>query len=298
MPASGASRGSPASPCCWWSACADCGSPIPGATELVPLVLISFGLANIGAELATVFNNAMMPSLVSGKRLGTLVRHRLGHRLCRRPGQPRAGRRPRRRRSRDRQDPARPAADHPPRPGDARRRPAGRPVLGALVSRVRPAAVSVHAGPAAPSRGERARSRAGLAQLVARGEGARAPSPPGRAVSARAHALCRRARRGVRLRRHLCRHRVRLGRHRARPVRHHPHHRRHHRRRARRPARRPPRLEAGDRRRRCCCSSSRRSACCRSTRTTSCSWCRSRRSSPAARRSRPRASRSISPSPS
>ena len=45
---------------------------IPGDLSLVPVVLISFGLATIGAELATVFNNAMMPGLVSGKRLGTL----------------------------------------------------------------------------------------------------------------------------------------------------------------------------------------------------------------------------------
>jgi UMF1 family MFS transporter len=45
---------------------------IPGRTDLVPLVLVSFGLATIGAELATVFNNAMMSSLVSPKRLGTL----------------------------------------------------------------------------------------------------------------------------------------------------------------------------------------------------------------------------------
>ena len=39
---------------------------------MAPLVLLSFALAIIGAELATVFNNAMMPSLVSDKRLGTL----------------------------------------------------------------------------------------------------------------------------------------------------------------------------------------------------------------------------------
>ncbi|MGH6866050.1 MAG: MFS transporter [Methyloceanibacter sp.] len=45
---------------------------IPGELSLMPVVLISFGLALIGAELATVFTNAMMPSLVSGKRLGTL----------------------------------------------------------------------------------------------------------------------------------------------------------------------------------------------------------------------------------
>jgi UMF1 family MFS transporter len=44
----------------------------PGRTDLLPVVLIAFGLAVIGAELATVFTNAMMSSLVSGKRLGTL----------------------------------------------------------------------------------------------------------------------------------------------------------------------------------------------------------------------------------
>jgi UMF1 family MFS transporter len=44
----------------------------PGRTDLVPLVLIAFGVAVIGAELATVFTNAMMVSLVSDKRLGTL----------------------------------------------------------------------------------------------------------------------------------------------------------------------------------------------------------------------------------
>src|SRR4030095_6836345 len=40
--------------------------------DLAPLVLIAFGLATIGAELATVFNNAMMTSLISGRKLGTL----------------------------------------------------------------------------------------------------------------------------------------------------------------------------------------------------------------------------------
>lgn len=44
----------------------------PGHTELAPLVLVSFGIAAIGAELATVFTNAMMPSLVSVAGLGRL----------------------------------------------------------------------------------------------------------------------------------------------------------------------------------------------------------------------------------
>lgn len=45
---------------------------VPGETAMVLLVLISFGLAIIGAELSTVFNNSMMPGLVSRNRLGTL----------------------------------------------------------------------------------------------------------------------------------------------------------------------------------------------------------------------------------
>jgi UMF1 family MFS transporter len=44
----------------------------PGALGMVPVVLVAFGVAVIGAELATVFTNAMMPSLVPEKRLGTL----------------------------------------------------------------------------------------------------------------------------------------------------------------------------------------------------------------------------------
>jgi UMF1 family MFS transporter len=44
----------------------------PGRMDLVPVVLIAFGVATIGAELATVFNNAMMNSLVPARRLGTL----------------------------------------------------------------------------------------------------------------------------------------------------------------------------------------------------------------------------------
>ena len=45
---------------------------IPGEMRFLYVVLVSFALATIGAELATVFTNAMMPSLVPAKRLGTL----------------------------------------------------------------------------------------------------------------------------------------------------------------------------------------------------------------------------------
>ena len=46
----------------WW------GKPGEGAL----LVLVAFAVAGIGAEFATVFNNAMMPSLVPPERLGRL----------------------------------------------------------------------------------------------------------------------------------------------------------------------------------------------------------------------------------
>jgi len=44
----------------------------PGAPYAVPLALVAFGLATIGAEFATVFTNSMMPDLISEDRLGRL----------------------------------------------------------------------------------------------------------------------------------------------------------------------------------------------------------------------------------
>ena len=44
----------------------------PGQLQFLPVVLLCFAMATIGAELATVFNNAMMPGLVSSRRLGSL----------------------------------------------------------------------------------------------------------------------------------------------------------------------------------------------------------------------------------
>ncbi len=45
---------------------------VPGELWLMPFVLVSFGVATLAVELATVFTNSMMPGLVSDKRLGTL----------------------------------------------------------------------------------------------------------------------------------------------------------------------------------------------------------------------------------
>ena len=195
----------------------------PGRTDLAAVVLIAFGLAIIGAELATVFTNAMMVSLVSGKRLGTLsgfgwatgyVGGLISLALVAgflvadpNTGKTLLGLQ----------------AHRPARSGDARGRPPGRPLLGGLVSRVRPAAVSVHARPRHQA-GQSARGEGRAHPARPLGQGPRAPPWPSRAVSARAHALRRRPRRGVRLWRHLCRHRVRLGRGGAWAVRHRAHH--------------------------------------------------------------------------
>ncbi len=45
---------------------------VPGSDSAIPFVLLSFGIATVGVELATQFNNAMMPGLVSERRLGRL----------------------------------------------------------------------------------------------------------------------------------------------------------------------------------------------------------------------------------
>lgn len=44
----------------------------PGVPETIGVVLVAFVLATIGAEFATVFNNAMMPTLVPAERIGRL----------------------------------------------------------------------------------------------------------------------------------------------------------------------------------------------------------------------------------
>ncbi len=45
---------------------------VPGAPGAIAIALTGFVIATIGAEFATVFNNAMMPSLVPPERLGRL----------------------------------------------------------------------------------------------------------------------------------------------------------------------------------------------------------------------------------
>lgn len=53
--------------CCWafWYAA-------PGAPYAITIALVAFTIGTLSVEVATVFNNAMMPSLVPKKNLGTL----------------------------------------------------------------------------------------------------------------------------------------------------------------------------------------------------------------------------------
>ena len=44
----------------------------PGDVSVVPPLLLAYGIATIGVEFATVFNNAMMPSLVPPDQIGRL----------------------------------------------------------------------------------------------------------------------------------------------------------------------------------------------------------------------------------
>ena len=44
----------------------------PGDTSVIPPLLLAYGIATIGVEFATVFNNAMMPTLVPPDRIGRL----------------------------------------------------------------------------------------------------------------------------------------------------------------------------------------------------------------------------------
>src|SRR6202022_130435 len=44
----------------------------PGDPTVIPLLLLAYAIATVGVEFATVFNNAMMPSLVPPNQIGRL----------------------------------------------------------------------------------------------------------------------------------------------------------------------------------------------------------------------------------
>ena len=62
----------------------------PGDASIIPPLLLAYAIASVGVEFATVFNNAMMPTLVPPAQDRPIVRHRLGHRLYRRHHQSRS----------------------------------------------------------------------------------------------------------------------------------------------------------------------------------------------------------------
>ena len=72
MPAAGASRGSRDS-----ALLLVIGSSLmwigkPGDPSIIPPLLLAYAIASVGVEFATVFNNAMMPTLVPPERIGRL----------------------------------------------------------------------------------------------------------------------------------------------------------------------------------------------------------------------------------
>jgi UMF1 family MFS transporter len=44
----------------------------PGDPSVIPPLLLAYAIASVGVEFATVFNNAMMPTLVPPDRIGRL----------------------------------------------------------------------------------------------------------------------------------------------------------------------------------------------------------------------------------
>src|SRR3982074_3696162 len=54
----------------------------PGDAGVIPPLLLAYGIATIGVEFATVFINAMMPSLVPTDKIGRLSRHGWAPRVC------------------------------------------------------------------------------------------------------------------------------------------------------------------------------------------------------------------------
>jgi len=61
----------------------------PGEASAIPPLLLAYGIATIGVEFATVFNNAIMPSLVPPDNMGRLSG--TACRLCRRHPQSHPG---------------------------------------------------------------------------------------------------------------------------------------------------------------------------------------------------------------
>ena len=200
----------------------------PGQPRAIPLALVCFAIGTIAVEVAAVFNNAMIPSLVPPERFGRLsgTGWAIGYLgglvslvivLGFLAGD--AG---------DGQDLLRhrPALRALDRAAVSRGRPHHGSLLGDLVPRLRHAALPLHAR----SRAFEAPCRRGGPRGPAAGtehDCRCAPPRERRALPHRQHGLPGRARGAVRVRRHLWRRRVRLAGDGTRHLRHPPHRHRH-----------------------------------------------------------------------
>ena len=218
----------------------------PGDPSVIPPLLLAYAIATVGVEFATVFNNAMMPTLVPPDRIGRLsgtgwATGYIGGILSLilvlgfLAANPETGRT---------------LFGFTPLFGLDPVEPSGRPHLRSahrhLVHHLRAADVSADAGLSGAASRARGAAR-GACRVEA--DAARTAEPEiARRVPARQHDLHRRAGVAVRLRRHLCRRHLRLEHDPDRHLRHHPCDCRHLRRLARRQARRCPGLEARHRR--------------------------------------------------
>ncbi len=72
MPPAGASRGSRLSATLLVLGASAMWIGRPGDPSIIPPLLLAYAIATVGVEFATVFNNAMMPTLVPPERIGRL----------------------------------------------------------------------------------------------------------------------------------------------------------------------------------------------------------------------------------
>ena len=241
----------------------------PGDPSVIPPLLLAYAIASVGVEFATVFNNAMMPTLVPPDRIGRLsgtgwATGYIGGILSLilvlgfLAANPETGRTLFGLTPLFGLDPVTPSG-----------RPHHRPADRHLVHHLRAADVPADAGLSGEASGARGAAR-GLDRTEADARRIAEAEIAGD-VPARQHDLYRRAGVAVCLRRHLCRRHFRLAHDPDRHFRHHAGHRRHLRRVARRQARRQARPEARHRRQPADPAAGARSRSCWSTRIRSCS---------------------------
>jgi len=216
----------------------------PGDAGIIPPLLLAYAIASVGVEFATVFNNAMMPTLVPPDKIGRLSGTGWATGYVGGIISPDPGARLSRRRSSNRPHAVRTDAVVRPRSGHASGRPHHRSLDRHLVHHLRDPMFFVHAGLSGKRRCAKRASRADRAhskRLV------NCEAEIDRDVFAGQHDLHRWPGVAVRVRRHLRGGYLRLAYDPDRHLRHHPGDRRHFWRVARRPARRQARAQTRDR---------------------------------------------------